>query len=493
MAEYDLAVRGGLVANAFGAARCDVGVRDGRIAALAERITDAAQVVEADGLLVLPGGVDSHCHIEEPARGGYVGTGGDLSVTVNEESFVTASASAFAGGTTSVVCFVPQWKGEGILPRLADYEQRAARGMLDHSFHQIITDPTDAVLEREVPEIVAKGIRTLKVFLTYEPLHLADEEYIKVLAAARRHGCLVTVHCENYAAIKWRTEALLAAGLAAPKYHAWSRPTVVEREATHRAIALAELVDQPIQVFHVSCAEAAEEIARAQARGLKVWGETCPQYLALTAADMDRPGFAGAAFMCSPSPRTEAEHRRVWEMIQRGVLDIVSSDHCGFSMGTATGKAASGRGAPFRDIPNGIPGLAARLPILFSEGVSKGRITLEHFVRLTAANPARLMGLAPRKGQIAVGADADLALWDPTKKVTLTNALMRHAIDYTPYEGMEVTGWPVMTVRRGAVVMRDGAVQAEPGTGQFLPRGPYDFIKPRGVLADGFDAAPPLA
>ena len=493
MADYDLAVRGGLVANAFGAARCDIGVKDGRIVALAERIADAAQVVEADGLLVLPGGVDSHCHIEEPARGGYVGTGGDLSVTVNEESFVTASESAFAGGTTSVVCFVPQWKGEGILPRLADYERRAAKGMLDHSFHQIITDPTDAVLEREVPEIVAKGIRTLKVFLTYEPLHLSDENYIKVLAVARRNGCLVTVHCENYAAIKWRTEALLAAGMTAPKYHAWSRPVVVEREATHRAIALAELVDQPIQVFHVSCAEAAEEIARAQARGLKVWGETCPQYLALTAADMDRPGFAGAAFMCSPSPRTNEEHGRVWEMIRRGVLDIVSSDHCGFSMGTETGKAASGRDAPFRDIPNGIPGLAARLPILFSEGVSKGRITLEHFVRLTATNPARLMGLAPRKGQIAVGADADLALWDPMKKVTLTNALMRHAIDYTPYEGLEVTGWPVMTVRRGAVVMREGAVQAEPGTGRFLPRGPYDFIQPRGVLADGFDAAPPPA
>ena len=174
--------------------------------------------------------------------------------------------------------------------------------MLDYSFHQIITDPTDDVLEREVPQIVAKGIRSLKVFLTYEPLHLSDEEYLKVLVTARKHGCLVTVHCENYAAINWRTEALLAAGMTAPKYHAWSRPPVVEREATHRAIALAELVDQPIQVFHVSCAEAAEEIARAQHRGLKVWGETCPQYLTLTAGDMDRPGFEGAAFMCSPSP-----------------------------------------------------------------------------------------------------------------------------------------------------------------------------------------------
>ena len=500
MAEYDLVVRGGEVATGFGTARCDIGIRDGRIVALAERIADGAATLDAGGLLVLPGGIDSHCHIEEPARGGYVGTGGDAPppVTVSEESFVTASTSAFAGGTTSVVCFVPQWKGEGILPRLADYEQRAARGMLDYSFHQIITDPTDAVLEREVPQIVARGIRSLKVFLTYEPLHLSDEDYIRVLATARRNGCLVTVHCENYAAIQWRTAALLQAGLTGPKCHAWSRPTVVEREATHRAIALAELVDQPIQIFHVSCAEAAEEIARAQHRGLKVWGETCPQYLMLTGADMDRSSpeqgaFAGAAFMCSPSPRTPEEQARVWEMIRRGTLDIVSSDHCGFSMGGDQGKAISGRDASFDAIPNGIPGLAARLPILFSEGVSKGRLSLDDFVRLTATNPARLMGLAPRKGMIAIGADADLALWDPAKRVRLTNALMQHAIDYTPYEGLEVTGWPVATLRRGAVVMRDGVVQAEPGTGRFLPRGPYPMIRPRGALADGFDAAPPPA
>ena len=491
MAEYDLVVRGGAVATAFGTMRCDIGVRGGRIVALAERIEGGAATLDAGGLLVLPGGIDSHCHIEEPSRGGYVSTAGIPPVTVNEESFLTASNSAFAGGTTSVVCFVPQWKHEGILPRLADYEQRAARGMVDYSFHQIITDPTDDVLEREVPQIVAKGIRSLKVFLTYEPLHLSDEEYLKVLVTARKNGCLVTVHCENYAAIKWRTEALLRAGMSAPKYHAWSRPTIVEREATHRAIALAELVDQPIQVFHVSCEDAAEEIARAQHRGLKVWGETCPQYLTLTGADMDRPGFEGAAYMCSPSPRTTEEHAKVWEMIRRGTLDIVSSDHCGFSMGGDAGKASSGRDAGFDAIPNGIPGLAARLPILFSEGVSKGRISLDHFVRLTATNPARLMGLAPRKGMIAIGADADLALWDPTKKVTLTNSIMQHAIDYTPYEGLEVTGWPVATVRRGTVVMRDGVVQAEPGTGQFLPRGPYDMVRPRGVLADGFDGAQP--
>jgi dihydropyrimidinase len=299
------------------------------------------------------------------------------------------------------------------------------------------------------------------------------------------------VHCENYHAINWRTEALLAAGLTAPKYHAWSRPPVVEREATHRAIALAELVDQPIQVFHVSCEEAAEEIARAQARGLKVWGETCPQYLVLTAADMDRTGFEGAKFMCSPAPRTVAEQERVWGMVRRGVLDVVSSDHSGYSFGGDKGKRANGEDAPFRDIPNGVPGVGSRLPLLFSEGVAKGRIDLPHFARLVAENPARLFGLYPRKGTIAAGSDADLVLWDPSRRVTITNALLRHAIDYTPYEGREVAGWPVAVLRRGEVVMRDGAVQAEPGSGRFLPRGPYDLIRPTGRLADGFDAAPP--
>jgi dihydropyrimidinase len=254
-------------------------------------------------------------------------------------------------------------------------------------------------------------------------------------------------------------------------------------------------VDQPIQVFHVSCEEAAEEIARAQARGLKVWGETCPQYLTLTAADMDRRSdrdgaFEGAKYICSPSPRTREEQARMWQVIRRGTLDVVSSDHCGFSFDGARGKAVNGRDASFRDIPNGVPGIAARLPILFSEGVSKGRISVDEFVRLTSTNPARLMGLAPRKGMIAVGADADLALWDPTRRVTLTNALMQHAGDYTPYEGMEVTGWPVATIRRGEVVMRDGKVQAEPGTARYLPRGPYDLIRPRGLTPDGFDPAP---
>ncbi|UFN46910.1 dihydropyrimidinase [Roseomonas sp. OT10] len=483
MAEFDLVVRGGTVVTAGGTTRCDVGVKDGRIAALGEGLKDGARVVEADGLLVLPGGVDPHCHIEEPQPDG----------SIHEETFRTASVSAFAGGTTSVCCFNPQFKGGGILEIFRANRERAAQGMIDHSFHQTIADPSDRVMEEELPQVIAEGVGSLKAFLTYDTLHLPDGDFLRVLAAARKHGLMVHVHCENYDAILWRTRKLLEAGKTGPAYHAVSRPPVVEQEATHRAIALAELIDQPIQIFHVSCREAAEEIAAAQARGVKVTGETCAQYVTLTAKDMDRPGedgFEGAKFMCSPSPRDAAQHGHIWEMIRRGVLDVVSSDHCGFSYGGTRGKAKNGRGASFDQIPNGIPGLAARLPVFFSEGVSKGRISLEQFVAISATNPARILGLDGRKGSIAVGADADLALWDPQKRVTLTNALMQHAIDYTPFEGIEVTGWPVATIARGGVVMRDGKVTAEPGTGRWLPRRPGAVARPTGRLPDGFDGAP---
>jgi dihydropyrimidinase len=478
MAAFDLVISGGTVVTATDTVQCDIGVRDGRVVALAERL-DAPNTVDATGLLVLPGGVDSHCHIEQLLPDG----GAD------EETWHTGSRSALAGGTTTAITFSAQFKGRGIADSLAEYHRRARQSMIDYSFHQIIADASDPVIAEEIPAIVASGVRSLKVFLTYDALHLDDRQFLRVLAAARRTGALVTVHCENYEAINWRSEALLAAGLRAPKYHAWSRPKVIEREATYRAIALAELVDTPIQIFHVSCAEVAALIADAQARGLKVWGETCPQYLTRTAGDMDRPGFEGAKFMCSPAPREVADHDPLWHMLRRRVLDVVSSDHSGYSFDTPRGKRVNGEDAPFPAIPNGMPGVGSRLPVLFSEGVSKGRIDLNTFVALTATNPAKMFGLHPRKGSIAIGADADLVLWDPTKTVTITNALLQHVIDYTPYEGMEVTGWPVATYLRGMLAMRDGAVVAQPGSGQFLARGPYELIRPSGVLQDGFDAS----
>jgi dihydropyrimidinase len=474
---YDLTIRGGTVVTATDAFRADVGIVAGRIAAVGENLK-GRESIDADGLLVMPGGVDTHCHLDQVQPGMGFGA----------EDFVTGSRSALVGGTTSAISFVSQFKGEPIRDVLAETLRRGRRSIIDYSFHQVISDASDEALA-EIPAIVASGIRSFKVFMTYDGVRLDDGHFLRVLATARREGAMVAVHCENYDAINWLTEKLLAAGLTAPKYHPWSRPKVVEREATYRAIALAELVDTPIQIFHVSCAEVAEEIARAQRRGLKVWAETCPQYFALGAADMDRPGFEGAKYMCSPAPRDAEDHEGLWSMLRQGVIDVVSSDHAASNYTGVHGKDKNGQDAPFRDIPNGVPGVGSRMPLLFSEGVVKGRIDLPTFVALTATNPARLYGLGGRKGVITAGADADIVLWDPTKQVTITNALLRHAVDYTPYEGREVTGWPVMTLRRGVVAMRDGEVLAEEGTGEFLARGPYDLAKPLGRLANGFDAA----
>jgi dihydropyrimidinase len=477
--DFDIAIRGGTLVTSTEVFRADVGIRGGRIAAVGENLR-GRETLEADGLLVMPGGVDTHCHLDQVEPGMGFGA----------EDFFTGGRSALVGGTTTAISFVSQFKGEPIRDTLAETLRRGRRSVIDYSFHQIISDPTDAVLA-ELPGIVAMGIRSLKVFLTYDGARLDDRQFLRVLGAARRLGAMVAVHCENYDAIAWLTEALLEAGLTAPKYHAWSRPKVVEREATYRAIALAELVDTPIQVFHVSCAEVAAEIERARARGLRVWGETCPQYFALSARDMDRPGLEGAKFMCSPAPRDAADHEGLWDMMRRGVIDVVSSDHSAFNTTGHHAKDMNGTDASFRDIPNGVPGVGSRLPLLFSEGVVAGRIDLPTFVALTATNPARLYGLGGRKGTLAPGADADIVLWDPARRVTITNALLGHAVDYTPYEGREVTGWPVLTLRRGEVVMREGRLLAEEGGGAFLPRGPYDLARPLGRLANGFDAANP--
>ncbi|MFT8246197.1 dihydropyrimidinase [Roseomonas sp. BN140053] len=490
-AEFDLVVRGGTLATAAEVFEADLGIRGGVIAAVGRGLGRGQEELSAKGMIVTPGGLDPHCHLEEMGQDG----------AVQEESFDTGSAAALAGGTTAFLCFLPQWKGHSLARSAPGYEARAQRSRADYSFHQIITDPTPEVLEREVPALVARGIRSLKVFLTYDPLRLTDAEFLLVLATARRLGCMVTVHCENFDAIGWRIAALLKAGRTDPLQHAWSRPPVVEREATHRAIALAELVDQPIQVFHVSCEDAAVEIARGRARGLKVWGETCPQYLTLSTEDLDRPDFAGAKAVCSPALREPAERERVWRRIQDGTLDVVSSDHCGFSFGTAkqaAGSSAYGTGAAvsrpdgrpaFNAIPNGVPGIETRLPVLFSEGVSKGRIDLPTFVRLSSANAARLFGLGGVKGSLMPGADADLVLWDPDAERTIRNADLHHAIDYTPWEGFAVKGWPAVTIRRGEVAARDGQVLAPPGSGRFLARGAAASALPTGRVPDGFDAA----
>jgi dihydropyrimidinase len=476
MSEFDLVIRGGTIVTASDQYVADVGVKGGEVVALGRLQGSADRVVDADGMLVMPGGVDNHVHVDQPAPG----------VEMCDD-FDSGTASAAAGGTTTIICFSWQEKGQSLAAVTAGYHEKAKKARVDYTFHLTITDPTPTVLKEELPRLIADGSRSIKIFMTYDGVRLNDAEVIRVLAEARRNRALVCVHAEHHDLLMWITEQLVEAGLTAPKYHAWGKPMVVEREAVNRIIAFAEALDVPIQVFHVSGAESAEEIARAQARGLKVWAETCPHYLTLTADDLDRPGFEGAKFVFGPPARSKADQEALWGHIRRGVIDVVSSDHSPTRFDDRKGKKVAGDNAPFNRIPNGIPGLAARLPVLFTEGVSAGRIDAPTFVRLVSTNPAKLFGLFPRKGTIAIGSDADFVIFDPDKSVTLTNAHMHHGGDYTPYEGYTTRGYPVATYVRGTLVFDGEKIVGAPGYGQFLARSPYSLIEPRQRFSSPFN------
>src|SRR3954452_597229 len=474
MHHFDCIIRGGTVATAADTFTCDLGIQDGRIAALGHNLGSADEVLDVSGKLVLPGGIDSHVHFAQPS-------GPDI---VMADDFESGTRSAALGGNTTVLPFCLQEKGHSLRESLKVYHAKAeGQCYVDVSFHLIITDPTDQVLGQELPALIEDGYTSFKVFMTYEGLALSDREILEVMAVARETGALVMVHAENYDAIRFLTDRLERLGKTAPQYHATSRPVPVEREATHRAISLAELVDVPIMIVHVSNREAMEEIRRAQMKGLKVYGETCPQYLVLTERDLEGLNMEGAKYVCSPPPRDEASQQACWEGLQQGVFSVFSSDHCPFRYNDQQGKLVPKGRTSFRWVPNGIPGVATRLPILFSEGVLKGRIDLNRFVALTSTNQAKTYGLYPRKGTIAVGADADIAIWDPERRVTITHALLNDGSDYTPYEGREVTGWPVMTMVRGSVVMRDGDLVGEMGGGEYVSREKSPLAKPSGKSA----------
>jgi dihydropyrimidinase len=458
---FDTIIRGGTIATAADTFACDIGIRDGLIAALGRDLGPAQAVIDATDRLVLPGGIDSHVHIAQPSGEGIVMADG----------FASGTRSAAFGGNTTVLPFCLQEKGQSLRAALRSYHALAdGECYVDVSFHLIVSDPTEQVLGQELPALVEDGYTSLKVFMTYEGLALSDREILETMSVARETGAMLMVHAENFDAIRFLTDRLEQAGKIAPRFHATSRPIPVEREATHRAISLAELIDVPIMIVHVSNREAMDEIRRAQQRGLKIMGETCPQYLVLTEKDLDQLNMEGSKYVCSPPPRDEASQQACWEGLQQGVFSVFSSDHCPFRYDDPQGKLAPKGRTSFRWVPNGIPGVAARLPILFSEGVTKGRIDLNRFVALTSTNHAKTYGLYPRKGTIAVGSDADIVLWDPKKAVTITHDLLHDGSDYTPYEGLEVVGWPALTMVRGRVVVDDGRLVGEKGYGAYLSR-----------------------
>ncbi|HEX8168495.1 MAG TPA: dihydropyrimidinase [Beijerinckiaceae bacterium] len=473
---YDIVIRGGTVATASDSFPADVAIRSEAIAAIGRDLPAGRREIDARKKLVLPGGVDSHCHIEQLSAAGIM----------NADTWESATAAAAFGGTTTVIAFAAQHVGMDLAQVVEDYSALARKGaVVDYAFHMIVADPTEATLDEHLPALVKAGHASVKVFMTYDRLKVDDERMLDILLTARENRALVCVHAENHGMIAWMGRRLVARGYTAPKFHGVSHPRVSEAEAFNRLVAMAALLDQPVMIFHVSTAEGAAVVRRARGEGLKVFAETCPQYLFLTAQDLDRPGLEGAKWMCSPPPRTAADQEALWQALALGDLQTVSSDHAPYAF-DETGKLRAGPNPTFKQIANGLPGLEWRLPLLFDAMVSKGRLGVEKFVELTATAPARIYNL-PGKGSLGIGADADLAIWDPEKRVTLGDAAVHDRAGYTPYAGRTVQGWPVTVLRRGEVVVADGALCAAPGSGRFLPRTGGPAAEPPGRLEAEMD------
>lgn len=458
---FELTIRNARIVTATDDFSGDIGITAGRVTAVADRLPAGAQDIDAQGRIVTPGGIDAHCHVEQISSMG----------AECADDWYSATVSAVHGGTTCILPFAVQFKGDSLAERAQDYERRAAeKAVIDYSYHLVIADPTPQALQHDLPALIRQGITSFKVFMTYETLKLNDTQLLDVFSVAAREGALPMVHAENNDVILWIARHLISKGYVAPKYHAVAHDSAAEDEATHRAIQLASVLGVPVFIVHVSSPGAAQAIRSAQALGAQVHGETCPQYLFLTADDLDLPDVQGAKFCCSPPPRDAASQEMMWRAMQSGVLQLFSSDHAPFRF-DASGKIPHGKDTRFNQMANGVPGLELRLPLLFSEGVGKGRLTLNQFVALTSTNAARMYGLYPRKGTIAPGSDADLVIWDAQREVRITADLLHDGTGYSPYEGMTLTGWPQTVISRGRIAVAEGALKVGRGSGEMIRRG----------------------
>src|SRR5499433_1717716 len=470
MSDYDLVIRNGTVVTAADTTACDIGIKSGIVATLGRNVGSGAREIDATGRLVLPGGIDSHCHIEQRSSAGVVCA----------DDFYSATVSAAFGGTTTVIPFAAQHRGQSLREVVHEYHAAAEpKAVIDYAFHLIISDPNEQVMGQELPALIRDGYTSFKVYMTYDLLQLNDGQMLDILAIARKEGAMVMVHAENYDMIKWLTGRLLDRGLGAPRYHAVSHARLAEGEATNRAVSLSQLLDVPILLVHVSAAEAIEVIRNAQTKGLKIYGETCPQYLFLTADDIGMD-LEGTKFCCSPPPRDHAAQEAVWRGLANGTFQVFSSDHAPYRF-DGSGKLPKGDRTTFKEIANGVPGIELRLPLLFSEGVGQGRLDLNAFVALTATNHAKLYGLYPKKGTIAVGSDADIAVWDPEREIEITAGMLHDNVGYTPYEGRWLKGWPETVLSRGRIVVEEGSLIASRGSGAFQPCALSDAARPLGA------------
>ena len=451
-------IKGGRVVTAADDYVADILVEDERISLIGRSIDVAADtVIDASGKLVLPGAVDPHTHLDMPFGG-----------TTTIDDVESGQRAAARGGTTTHVDFCIQPPGSTFADALADWKSKAAgKQVIDMGYHMAVTDLKEGGSLEELASLPDQGITSYKLFMAYKGALMVDDETLfRTMEVAAETGALVMVHAENGDAIDVLVKQALAAGHTEPVWHARTRPPETEGEATNRAIQLARVAGCPLYVVHVSCLEAVEPIMLAREKGWDVWGETCTQYFFVDETFLERPDFEGAKFVYTPPPRDRANQEVLWEAVRRDTLSAISTDHCAF---TWSEQKAMGRD-DFSKIPNGGPGLENRLHMIHHFGVSEGRIGLNRMVELLCTNPAKLFGLYPRKGTIAVGCDADLVIFDPEKKHVIRAASQESRSDYNLYEGTEVVGDVETVLLRGNVVVRDGEVVATPGVGQFVAR-----------------------
>jgi dihydropyrimidinase len=454
-----LLIAGGRVVTAVDDYEGDVLIEGDKIAAIFSKhtLTDV-QTIDAKGKIVIPGGIDVHTHLDMPFGG-----------TTSADDFETGTIAAAHGGTTSIVDFAIQYRGQTLRHALDAWREKAeGKAAIDYGFHMIVTDLNDAV-ESEMDQLVREGVTSFKLFMAYPGVFMLDDASIfRALLRTRENGGTICMHAENGGVIDVLVKRALAEGKTAPKYHALTRPARAEAEATHRAIALAEIAGVPIYIVHLSAAEALEMVTEARDRGLPAYAETCPQYLFLSYDNYEEPGFDGAKYVMSPPLRPKETQDRLWRGLASNDLQAVSTDHCPFCMKE---QKELGRD-DFSKIPNGAPGIETRMSLLHDGGVRTGKISWNRYVELTSTSPAKIFGLFPRKGTIAPGSDADIVVFDPEKKQTLSAKTLHMKVDYNPYEGREVSGVSEVVLSRGRVIVENGKFTGRAGAGSFLKRSP---------------------